>query len=363
MKRLIKNQQNFGGYFDCDKKVKEKEELEKKQLEEGFWDNKELRESVFSKLSNINAILENIISYKGDTKNALDLIELLSLEPDNELEETLIKDYDKLKEEVEQFEIYLLFDSEYDTNSCTIDIHSGAGGTEACDWAEMLYRMYLRYCERQGYKVTLYNYQAGEEAGIKSVSFKVDGSYAYGYLKEEKGVHRLVRLSPFDSSNRRHTSFASVDVTPEIDKNIDINIDEKDIRIDVYRSTGAGGQGVNTTDSAVRVTHLPTGIVVTCQNERSQIQNKETALQVLKSKLYVLEQQKKEQELAKEKGEQMNIEFGSQIRSYVMHPYSMVKDHRTSYETSNVTKVLDGDLAPFMEAYLKGAKNESQGNC
>lgn len=227
----------------------------------------------------------------------------------------------------------------------------------------MLYRMYLRYCERQGYKVTLYNYQAGEEAGIKSVSFKVDGSYAYGYLKEEKGVHRLVRLSPFDSSNRRHTSFASVDVTPEMDKNIDINIDEKDIRIDVYRSTGAGGQGVNTTDSAVRVTHLPTGIVVTCQNERSQIQNKETALQVLKSKLYVLEQQKKEQELAKEKGEQMNIEFGSQIRSYVMHPYSMVKDHRTSYETSNVTKVLDGDLTPFMEAYLKGAKNESQGNC
>ena len=179
MKRLIKSQQNFGGYFDCDKKVKEKEELEKKQLEEGFWDNKELRESVFSKLSNINAILENIISYKGDTKNALDLIELLSLEPDAELEETLVKDYDKLKGEVEEFEIYLLFDSEYDANSCTIDIHSGAGGTEACDWAEMLYRMYLRYCERQGYKVTLYNYQAGEEAGIKSVSFKVDGSYAY----------------------------------------------------------------------------------------------------------------------------------------------------------------------------------------
>ena len=222
----------------------------------------------------------------------------------------------------------------------------------------MLYRMYLRYCERQGYKVTLYNYQAGEEAGIKSVSFKVDGSYAYGYLKEEKGVHRLVRLSPFDSSNRRHTSFASVDVTPEIDKNIDINIDEKDIRIDVYRSTGAGGQGVNTTDSAVRVTHLPTGIVVTCQNERSQIQNKETALQVLKSKLYVLEQQKKEQELAKEKGEQMNIEFGSQIRSYVMHPYSMVKDHRTNIETSNVNAVLDGDIDMFISGYLKECHNE-----
>ena len=194
-----------------------------------------MRENVFSHLSNINAILENIISYKGDTKNALDLIELLSSEQDEELEKTLENDYKELEEKVNQFEIYLLFDNEYDENSCTIDIHSGAGGTEACDWAEMLYRMYLRYCERQGYKVTLYNYQAGEEAGIKSVSFKVDGSYAYGYLKEEKGVHRLVRLSPFDSSNRRHTSFASVDVTPEIDKNIDINIEEKDIRIDVYR--------------------------------------------------------------------------------------------------------------------------------
>ena len=312
-----------------------------------------MRESVFSELSNINAILENIILYKGNTKNALDLIELLSMEPDNELEETLVKDYDKLKEEVEQFEIYLLFDSEYDANSCTIDIHSGAGGTEACDWAEMLYRMYLRYCERQGYKVTLYNYQAGEEAGIKSVSFKVNGSYAYGYLKEEKGVHRLVRLSPFDSSNRRHTSFASVDVTPEIDKNIDINIDEKDIRIDVYRSTGAGGQGVNTTDSAVRITHLPTKIVVTCQNERSQIKNKETAMKVLKSKLYQLELEKQEQELNKIKGINSNIDFGSQIRSYVLEPYTLVKDSRTNYETAQADKVLDGDIMPFILAMLK----------
>ena len=358
MKRLIKNQQNFGGYFDCDKKVKEKEELEKKQLEEGFWDNKELRESIFSKLSNINAILENIISYKGDTKNALDLIELLSLEPDNELEETLIKDYDKLKEEVEQFEIYLLFDSEYDTNSCTIDIHSGAGGTEACDWAEMLYRMYLRYCERQGYKVTLYNYQAGEEAGIKSVSFKVDGSYAYGYLKEEKGVHRLVRLSPFDSSKRRHTSFASIDVIPELDDTIEIDIKPEDLRIDTYRASGAGGQHINKTDSAVRITHIPTGTVVTCQSQRSQIQNREQAMMMLKSKLFALMEEKQAKELKEIQGEQKEIAWGSQIRSYVLHPYSLVKDNRSLYESNNPKDVLDGNLDDFIYAYLKSRIQE-----
>ena len=223
----------------------------------------------------------------------------------------------------------------------------------------MLYRMYTRYCERKNYKLELLDYQAGDVAGLKSVSFKVKGDYAYGYLKNEKGVHRLVRLSPFDSSNRRHTSFASVDVTPEINDAINIDINEKDLRIDVYRSQGAGGQGVNTTDSAVRITHLPTKIVVTCQNERSQIQNKEQALKVLKSKLYVLEEQKKEQELAKEKGEQTNIDFGSQIRSYILHPYSLVKDHRTNYESSNVKAVLDGELDKFIEANLKGGLHET----
>ncbi len=223
----------------------------------------------------------------------------------------------------------------------------------------MLYRMYTRYCERKNYKLELLDYQAGDVAGLKSVSFKVKGDYAYGYLKNEKGVHRLVRLSPFDSSNRRHTSFASVDVTPEINDAINIDINEKDLRIDVYRSQGAGGQGVNTTDSAVRITHLPTKIVVTCQNERSQIQNKEQALKVLKSKLYVLEEQKKEQELAKEKGEQTNIDFGSQIRSYILHPYSLVKDHRTNYESSNVKAVLDGELDKFIEASLKGGLHET----
>ena len=223
----------------------------------------------------------------------------------------------------------------------------------------MLYRMYTRYCERKNYKLELLDYQDGDVAGLKSVSFKVKGDYAYGYLKNEKGVHRLVRLSPFDSSNRRHTSFASVDITPEINDAINIDINEKDLRIDVYRSQGAGGQGVNTTDSAVRITHLPTKIVVTCQNERSQIQNKEQALKVLKSKLYVLEEQKKEQELAKEKGEQTNIDFGSQIRSYILHPYSLVKDHRTNYESSNVKAVLDGELDKFIEASLKGGLHET----
>ncbi len=223
----------------------------------------------------------------------------------------------------------------------------------------MLYRMYTRYCERRNYKLELLDYQDGDVTGLKSVSFKVKGDYAYGYLKNEKGVHRLVRLSPFDSSNRRHTSFASVDVTPEINDAVNIDINEKDLRIDVYRSQGAGGQGVNTTDSAVRITHLPTKIVVTCQNERSQIQNKEQALKVLKSKLYVLEEQKKEQELAKEKGEQTNIDFGSQIRSYILHPYSLVKDHRTNYESSNVKAVLDGELDKFIEASLKGGLHET----
>ena len=246
-----------------------------------------------------------------------------------------------------------LLNGPYDTNNCILEIHPGAGGTESCDWASMLYRMYLRYCENKKFKVELLDYQAGDEAGIKSVSIRVIGHYAYGYLKNEKGVHRLVRLSPFDSNNRRHTSFASVDITPEIENDNSIEIDDKDLKIDVYRSTGAGGQGVNTTDSAVRITHLPTKIVVTCQNERSQIQNKEQALKVLKSKLLLIKLEEQEKEMNKLKGDQMNIDFGSQIRSYVMHPYSMVKDHRTNIETSNVSKVMDGDIDIFIEENLK----------
>ena len=241
----------------------------------------------------------------------------------------------------------------YDKNNCILEIHPGAGGTESCDWASMLYRMYTRWCEKKNYKVEVLDYQDGDEAGIKSVSLMIKGLNAYGYLKNEKGVHRLVRLSPFDSNNRRHTSFASVEVTPEIEQDDTIEIDEKDLKIDVYRSTGAGGQGVNTTDSAVRITHLPTKIVVTCQNERSQIQNKEQALRVLKNKLLMLKLEAQEKELNEIKGDQSSINFGSQIRSYVMHPYSMVKDHRTNTETSNVSKVMDGDIDIFIESNLK----------
>ena len=281
------------------------------------------------------------------------MINLLEVEFDDELLKDLEISSKKLQLETENLNKLLLLNGPYDKYDCILEIHPGAGGTESCDWASMLYRMYLRYCEKKSFKVTVLDYQDGDEAGLKSVSILIKGTNAYGYLKNEKGIHRLVRLSPFDSNNRRHTSFASVEVTPDIDKDVDIQIDEKDLKIDVYRSSGAGGQGVNTTDSAVRITHLPTKTVVTCQNERSQIQNKEQALRVLKNKLLLMEIERQEQELNKIKGDQMNINFGSQIRSYVMHPYSMVKDHRTNTETSNVTKVLDGDIDEFIEDTLK----------
>ena len=281
------------------------------------------------------------------------MINLLEVEFDDDLLKDLEISTKKLQLETENLNKLLLLNGPYDKYDCILEIHPGAGGTESCDWASMLYRMYLRYCEKKSFKVTVLDYQDGDEAGLKSVSILIKGTNAYGYLKNEKGIHRLVRLSPFDSNNRRHTSFASVEVTPDIDKDVDIQIDEKDLKIDVYRSSGAGGQGVNTTDSAVRITHLPTKTVVTCQNERSQIQNKEQALRVLKNKLLLMEIERQEQELNKIKGDQMNINFGSQIRSYVMHPYSMVKDHRTNTETSNVTKVLDGDIDEFIEDNLK----------
>ena len=285
-----------------------------------------------------------------------DNIELLNLSKEyNDLESLKqVQEFvDEIEEKVSKVKILSLLNGPYDSNNCILEIHPGAGGTESCDWASMLYRMYLRYCEKKNYKVELLDYQAGDEAGIKSVSIRVIGNNAYGYLKNEKGVHRLVRLSPFDSNNRRHTSFASIDITPEIEEDNEIDLDEKDLKIDVFRSTGAGGQGVNTTDSAVRITHLPTKIVVTCQNERSQIQNKEEALRVLRSKLLLIKLEEQEKEMHEIKGDQKNIEFGSQIRSYVMHPYSMVKDHRTNIETSNVGKVMDGDIDIFIEENLK----------
>ena len=298
-------------------------------------------------------MVNSIESKQEEISSSLELLELLEIEIDPEMEVQLEDSVTKLNGEIEQLNLLLLLNGPYDKNDCILEVHSGAGGTEACDWAMMLYRMYTRYCEKNNFKYEVIDYQDGEEAGIKSASIRVKGTNAYGYLKNEKGDHRLVRLSPFDSNNRRHTSFASVEITPEIEQGNTIEIEEKDLKIDVYRSTGAGGQSVNTTDSAVRITHLPTKIVVTCQNERSQIQNREQALKVLKSKLLLKKLEEQEAELNKLKGNQMNIEFGSQIRSYVMHPYSMVKDHRTDEETSNVGKVLDGDINIFIESNLK----------
>ena len=343
----------MGGIFDLASKKKEIEELQKQTERLDFWNDHTKAETILSNLNVLKDEIKEIDFLEEEIKSIKEMIELLEMEDDSSLQQEVENNLQNLEKRIEQLNLIVLLSGPYDKNNCILDIHPGAGGTESCDWANMLYRMYLRWCEKKNYKVTVLDYQEGDEAGIKSVSILVKGLNAYGYLKNEKGVHRLVRLSPFDSNNRRHTSFASIEVTPEINEDIKIEIEEKDLKIDVYRSTGAGGQGVNTTDSAVRITHLPTKIVVTCQNERSQIQNKEQALKVLKNKLLLKKIEEQEKELNDIKGEQSNIEFGSQIRSYVMHPYSMVKDHRTNIETSNINKVLDGDLDLFIEGNLK----------
>lgn len=319
-----------------------------------FWNDKRSSEKVISELNSLKGILESVSNLKNQIDNNLELLEQSGNELDDDFRLLIIEEKDYIESLLESLSLSILLNGLYDSFGAIMEIHSGAGGTEACDWAMMLERMYFRWCEKHGYKLEVIDRQEGEEAGIKGVSVIVRGHNAYGYLKSEKGVHRLIRLSPFDSNSRRHTSFASVDITPLFEKSdIDIEIKDTDIRVDVYRSSGCGGQGVNTTDSAVRITHLPTKIVVTCQNERSQIQNKEKAMEVLKNKLYQLEVEKRNQEMRALKGEVMDINFGSQIRTYTMHPYSLVKDHRTNVETSNVLKVLDGDLDLFMNSYLR----------
>ena len=321
--------------------------------EPNFWNDKKTSESIINELNSLKKVLEDVENLKTKITSNLELIEILKQEEDIEIKEMLELESSEIENKQNDLKVLVLLDGPYDKENAIIEIHPGAGGTESCDWALMLYRMYMRYFEKKGYKTEIIDEQPGEEAGIKSVSIIVKGINAYGYLKSEKGVHRLIRISPFDSNSRRHTSFASVNVSPLFDNDkIDIEINEQDIRIDVYRSSGCGGQGVNTTDSAVRITHIPTKIVVTCQNERSQIQNKEKAMEVLKNKLYKLELEKREQELKEIKGENSDINFGSQIRSYVLHPYKIVKDHRTNIETSNADKVLDGDIDIFINSYL-----------
>ena len=324
-------------------------------LEPTFWNDKKGSEIVIEELNQLKEVMENVQALKNKIDTNLAFAMELKSNEDAEVQALLSSEVDEIAPALETLEVQILLDGPYDMMGAILEVHSGAGGTEACDWAEMLYRMYERFCNKRGYKIEVIDVQYGEEVGIKSLTMLVCGMYAYGYLRGEKGVHRLVRISPFDSNARRHTSFASIDVTPLFEQQaIDIEIKDTDIRIDVYRSSGCGGQGVNTTDSAVRITHFPTGIVVTCQNERSQIQNKERAMEVLKNKLYQLELEKRNSALKEIKGGVMDINFGSQIRSYVMHPYSMVKDHRTNVETSNVSKVLDGSIDMFINAYLKG---------
>ena len=331
--------------------------LSEKTNKEGFWDDAKESQNTFNKL---NSLKDKIKGYNDLNSRFEDLkvLDEMSLE-DESLASELEESINTFNSDIEEYEISVLLNDEYDDSNCFLELHPGAGGTESMDWAEMLYRMYLRFCQKSNFKVEVIDYLAGEEAGIKSITLLIKGKNAYGYLKSERGVHRLVRISPFDSNKRRHTSFCSCDVTPEIKDNNKIEINPDDVKIDVYHSSGAGGQSVNTTDSAVRLTHKPTGIVVTCQNERSQLKNKEVAFSILKSKLLQLELKKKEEELNKLKGEHMNIDFGSQIRSYVFHPYNLVKDHRTNYETGNAQGVMDGDIKPFIDSYLKYSKKMS----
>lgn len=311
-------------------------------------------------LNNLNKIVKPIIDLEKQIADNQETIKLL--EENDELLEIIEEETKEILNKIEELKLETYLSGEYDKNNCILEIHAGAGGTESCDWANMLYRMYTRYLTKKNYKIEELDKQNGEEVGIKSIMLKVTGPNAYGYLKNEKGVHRLVRISPFDSNKRRHTSFASVEITPEIDKNIEVVINEKDLKIDIYRSSGPGGQGVNTTDSAVRITHLPTGIVVTCQNERSQIQNKEHCLEILKSKLYTLELEKKNKEITDFKKDRMTNGFGSGKRSYVMCPYTLVKDNDSNYETSKIEEVLNGELDNFIINGLRKWYNDFKKN-
>lgn len=324
-------------------------------MEEGFWNDKKESQKTIKEMNDLKDVVGEYRQLEALDEELDMLIEFVEA-GEEEFKPELDEKFEKFVKSIDSFNTKLLLDGEYDNNNAIVTVHSGAGGTEACDWAEMLFRMYSRWCNSKGYKLEVLDSLAGDEAGIKSITFLVEGKQSYGYLKSEKGVHRLVRISPFDSNKRRHTSFASVDVVPEVDETIDIEINQSDLKIDTYRASGAGGQHVNMTDSAVRITHAPTGIVVTCQKERSQLKNRDTAMKILKSKLFELEIKKKEEEMKKIQGEQSEISWGNQIRSYVFQPYTMVKDHRTNTEIGNVDSVMDGNIDLFINAYLKWIK-------
>ncbi len=335
-------------------KLKERiKELEVIQNADGFWNDPDNAKVVSKEISQLQSKLEKFEKMLSRIDDTIDLVDIVELEEDDGEDELLMSTIKELEEAVENLSLATLLSGKYDSLNAILTLHAGAGGTEAQDWCSMLYRMYTRYVERTGWSCTELDFLAGDEAGVKSVTFRVEGDNAYGYLKAEKGVHRLVRISPFDSQARRHTSFASLEVMPEILDSGDIEIRPEDLKVDTYRSSGAGGQHVNKTESAIRITHIPTGIIVACQNERSQIQNREMAMQMLRSKLIEKREREREEEAAQISGQLKKIEWGSQIRSYVFCPYTMVKDHRTSYETGNVQAVMDGDLEGFINEYLK----------
>jgi peptide chain release factor 2 len=323
--------------------------LENEAQDPNLWDNQEHAQAVMIKQAQLR---EEINAYETLKKRAEDTLDLLEIAEDSMLDE-LVTEVEGIEADVDQLELNTLLSGKYDRGNALLAIHAGAGGTDSQDWAEMLERMYLRWAERHGYKTDILDRTAGEEAGIKSVTIGVNGNLAYGYLRPEKGVHRLVRLSPFDAAHRRHTSFALVEVLPELDDMDEVQVPAEDVKIDVYKSSGAGGQNVQKNATAVRLTHIPTGMVVTCQNERSQVQNKENAMRVLKARLLEMKQEEQEEKLSELRGEYTKAEWGSQIRSYVLHPYQMVKDHRTDYEMGNAHAVLDGEIDPFIEAYLR----------
>ena len=351
-----------GGIFDAPVKESRLEELARLTEVSGFWDDKDKANAVLKEKASIERSLRDWQSLAKRMADLEAMAELASEEGGETMRAELEIEIGKIQTNIASAEVAALLSGEQDASNAIVSIHPGAGGTEAQDWAEMLMRMYLRWSEKRGYKTEILDYQAGEEAGAKSVTFTVAGEYAYGRLKAEAGVHRFVRISPFDANKRRHTSFASLFVYPEVEDDIDIDIDEKDLRIDTYRASSAGGQHVNKTDSAVRITHLPTNIVVQCQNERSQIKNKAVAMKVLKSRLFELKRKEQEEKLDKLTGEKKDIAWGSQIRSYVFQPYQLVKDHRTGVEVGQVSAVMDGDLDQFIEAYLIASSGKPAGD-
>lgn len=353
IKKMSERVRQFRDSLNVEEKEAEIKVYDDQMQAAGFWDDQRKAQEIINAANAIKDKVNTFYALETEVEDLAVAFELILEEQDEELQAELESQLDEVSERLNKFELEILLSGPYDANNAILELHPGAGGTESQDWAEMLYRMYTRYAERKGFKVEVLDYLVGEEAGIKSVTIKIKGTNAFGYFKAERGVHRLVRISPFDSGGRRHTSFCSCDVMPEFSGDIDIEIRAEDLKIDTYRASGAGGQHINTTDSAVRITHLPTNTIVTCQNQRSQIKNREAAMEMLKSKLYQRKLEEQEAELAKIRGEVKEIGWGSQIRSYVFHPYSLVKDHRTSYEVGNVQGVMDGDLDGFIDAYLR----------